>query len=1181
MNSKSCADCGNINRSDAKFCSNCGLSFANAAPSGPVYLQSGTLLEKRYQIGKMLGKGGFGAAYLAIDTRLKRECVVKQMLPPDKQDYATTQQWQKELDDLRSNFAREAGSLIALNAPGHPNIPEIYDFFDDATGNYLVMKYIKGESLEQMIERIKQPLPWREAVEMTIQLASALEYMHSRTDANGKPAPVLHRDIKPANILIDEDKRVWLVDFGLSKAQPTNAAQQGGTTAAGTPGYAPLEQWVQKAVPASDVYSLAATLHHLITGRDPRSVFTSFDLGAAYREHANFPPLRSLNSTLPAALDAAVAAALRDKPQERPAIAQWKTQLETIVRPQTTGSLFRWQDGTVSHNPQELAKPADQHWYEARRYFTKNNWEDWFKACHNNQALAQIRAVKAQHKNTDIALDAFLRTVEPAFPKPQLQVNIPSLDFGSVAWQTEQKRDLKLRNDGSGCLHGKLTNVPRWAKVSESKFATDDQQTIKITVDTSHLAPREQIYTANLLIDAGNGGQKQIPITVSVPEPCLVVSSQSLDLGSAYQGETLTGTLIVLNSGGTAFEGQIDCDANWVTISPTTFRCEPNESIQVEVKANTSGMPIGNHRVSVGVQAQASTWKQTAQTKVSVSLPWLKTFWQRWAPTLDWAVGGMALAVVPFIASTFLATTEIGSEIRWVMNDVMQDEKDWLLRLVIIVAMLFIPFLFLGGWLGLLMNRQESKPGWKIAKFLLPWRYNFRGASAGSLLVALGIWLGFIADTLYGLVPTIALTGLSGMALWGSFRPLKRAKRHSWAVALLALALIGWLYLASQPHNWWHQVQPLEGVRPVFSPDGQLLASISCRNMGRISCEEEEIRIWSRNGEPRATLEGHADDINRLAWSPDGQLLASASDDYTVRLWGRDGEPQATLESHTSRVYSVAWSPDGKLLASASNDYTVRLWDRDGEPRATLEGHGVAWSPDGQFLASVGCVKVEDGLCVEGDIWLWERDGTPFSTLEGHANDINRVAWSPDGELLASASDDDTVRLWERDGTPLATLEGHTSVAWSPDGQLLASAGGDGTVRLWERDGTPRATLEGHISSVNSVAWSPDGQLLASAGGRDGTVRLWEPDGTPLAILEGHTDGISHMAWSPDGQLLASTSWDDTVRLWRRDGTPLATLAGHISGVYSVAFIPDSELLASAGGRREVRIWWVGDWWWK
>ncbi|MGB0389329.1 MAG: serine/threonine-protein kinase, partial [Ardenticatenaceae bacterium] len=295
MNANICPSCGNSSRPGARFCSHCGTSFAGAVPSGPVYLQPGAVLEGRFRIVRRLGEGGFGAVYLSSDLRLRRDCVVKQMLLPDRSLFATTGAWQSEVKMLQSNFEREARSLIALNAPGHPNIPEIFDFFDDASGNYLVMKYIKGENLAEQMTRLapstlrqaqgtassgQAALPWRDAVEMTIQVASALEYMHSRTNSTGKLVPVLHRDIKPANILVDENKRVWLVDFGLSKAQPvtTRLGTQGVTTAAGTPGYAPIEQWLQQAVPASDVYSLGATLHYLVTERDPRSVFTTFDL---------------------------------------------------------------------------------------------------------------------------------------------------------------------------------------------------------------------------------------------------------------------------------------------------------------------------------------------------------------------------------------------------------------------------------------------------------------------------------------------------------------------------------------------------------------------------------------------------------------------------------------------------------------------------------------------------------------------------------------------------------------------------------------------------------------------------------------------------------------------------------------------------------------------------------------
>ena len=379
-----------------------------------------------------------------------------------------------------------------------------------------------------------------------------------------------------------------------------------------------------------------------------------------------------------------------------------------------------------------------------------------------------------------------------------------------------------------------------------------------------------------------------------------------------------------------------------------------------------------------------------------------------------------------------------------------------------------------------------------------------------------------------------------------------------------------------------------------FSPDGRRLALAT--SMG----------VWLYDAETfdeLALLTGHKEEVNTVAFSPDGTKLASGSGFHLpgmLKLWDVEtGRNIATLQVQEGSVNSVAFSPDDTKLAWAG-----RLWDVETKQQLDiLRDKGlsnVAFSPDGKILAGTGIDAIErtrTGVVKLYDVETGRLINTLTATqrtkLREWTKRVSSIAFSPNGQLLASGSaDDGTIRLWDiktGQNTAIFTAKPEDGssmlcVAFSPDGTKLAVGSAEGIKLLEVPTGKHIYTRQhidvGKLDSpvyIFSVAFSPDGRKLASTSW-DG-VKLWDAEtGQNLTTLGGHTRVVDSVAFSPDGLTLASNSVDG-AQVWDVDtGRHITTLAGSPNFVTSIAYSPDGTRLAtgSANARNAehtIKLW--------
>jgi len=374
-------------------------------------------------------------------------------------------------------------------------------------------------------------------------------------------------------------------------------------------------------------------------------------------------------------------------------------------------------------------------------------------------------------------------------------------------------------------------------------------------------------------------------------------------------------------------------------------------------------------------------------------------------------------------------------------------------------------------------------------------------------------------------------------------------------------------------------------VRTVaFSPNGQLALSGS---------EDNTIRVWDvSSGESVKALRGHGGGVRSCDFSPDGKWVISGGDDERIRVWDLQGYQEVRVlhatvfAGHEDAVLAARFSRDGKQIVTASRDRTASLWDAGtGKPlRRFEEGHeflisGAAFFPDGRQLATGAG---------DNSVRIWDMTAGTQKLVLSPTGRIGTLAVSPDGKWLATGSVGTDIKIWDANTGKLGTtLSGHaaevSAIAYSPNGELLASGDSRGNVRLWRRansaDG-PALKLEseliGHNGSITALRFTPDGGRLITASS-DRTCGQWDiAGGEELRQLTlKHPESVTSLDVSADGSLALTTCDDGFVRLWRlADAAQLSAVQSPGKPFNAAGFSPDaSTAVLTTSEDKQVRLW--------
>jgi WD40 repeat protein/serine/threonine protein kinase/DNA-binding XRE family transcriptional regulator len=1152
-------------------------------PTPPVLLEeigledlSGRAI-RGYALGERLGTGGYGVVYRAVQPLVEREVAVKIILP----QYA-------DHPDFIRRFEAEAQLVARLE---HPHIVPLYDYWREPGVAYLVMRLLRGGSLNTALQN--GPLPLPTINQILEQIGVALHTAHQMG--------IIHRDLKPANVLLDEQGNAYLADFGIAKnlGNPNLADVTQPGVVIGSPAYFSPEQIMAEPVrPQTDIYCLGIMLYELLTGCKP---FDSPSPIFLIQQHLNetVPPLATYAPSLPAALDPVIQKATAKDQTERYADM---LSLLADFREALSG-----RSGIFSPLPLRPSAPLPDltNPYKGLRAFSEADAADFF----GRETLVQ-ELLRCMSEVGDPAAPAtgqelarFLAVVGPsgsgkssvvrAGLVPALrQGGLPNSDRwfvvemlpGTHPWEELEAALLRiavnppdsllaqLREDERGLLRAVRRVLPADESIELVLVIDQFEELFTLVSDENSRRP-----FLDSLVTAVLDPRSRLRLVVTLRADFMDRPLQYVEFGELLRQRAE----FVLPLAPEELEQAITGPAQRVGLS-----LEPGllAAISRDVGDEPGALPLLQYALtelferSVGMDGH-----QPLLTKAAYQ-----------------AIGGVTGALARRADELYAGLDAVGQEaarqlfLRLVtLGEGTEDTRRRVLRAEVeALAADSTPSLTLplvGGGDPSLPSPSGSGAG---------------GEGEPPIRTVIELFgkhrlLSFDHDPITR-GPTVEVAHEALLREWGRLREWLDASRNDIRMQRLLAATAAEWRGSGQDSSFLLRGTRLDqfagwaGTTTLaLTPDERafLQASLADRETRRVEEEARQRRELETAQKLAETEKQRAEEqtraanqLRRRAVFLTVALVVAGILAVVAGIFGRQASQneqvalaqQATAQAEALQRATAQAEAESQQAIAEANFARAEVQRLAAEAHALYQERGNA-----ELTALLSLYSINTQYSPQGDAALAEAATLefPIRIFTGHADWINDVAFSPDGKYILTGSNDKTARLWDIKTNQTITYTGHTAgvknVTFSPDGQYVLTGSLDKTARLWDaQTGQAVITYTGHTEGINAVAFAPDGKSILT-GSADKTARLWNAGtGEEIRTFAGHTELINGVAFAPDGKTILTSSNDRTARLWDAEtGEEIRVFTGHSEAVTGVAFSPDGRYALTGSYDKSARLW--------